>query len=109
MAGLLSTSSSLICPHGGAVSIVSANNRVKVDGDFAATSTDQFTISGCTLNISGSPHPCVMVKWVEPGKQSTVLKNPTLNEASTGLCVAADQAVQGAVRIVAAQQRVTGR
>jgi hypothetical protein len=109
MAGLLNTSSTLMCPHGGTVTIVSANNRVKVGGDFAAASTDQFTIAGCTLNVSGSPHPCVMVQWVEPGKQSTVLRNPTLNEASTGLCVAGDQAVQGTVQIVVTQQEVTGR
>jgi hypothetical protein len=108
VASLLNMSSTLMCPHGGTVTIVSANNRVKVGGDFAVTSNDQFTIAGCTLNVSGALHPCVMVQWVEPGKHSTVIQNPTLNEASTGLCVAGDQAVQGTVQIVATQQQVTG-
>ena len=108
MANLLNTSSTLRCPHGGTVTIVSVNTRVKVGGDLAATSSDLFTIAGCTLNVSGVLHPCVMVQWVQTGQRSTVVQSPTLNETSTGLCVAADQAVQGTVQIVVTQQRVAG-
>ena len=108
MASLLNTSSMLMCPHGGTVSIVSANTRVKVGGDFAATSNDSFLIAGCPLNIGGNLHPCVMVRWVQPDVRSTVLASPTLSEGSIGLCVAADQAVQGTVQVVVTQDRVSG-
>ena len=37
-----------------------------------------------------------------------MLGDPVLNEESLGLCIAADQAVQGAVQVVFAQSRVSG-
>ncbi|HWB84005.1 MAG TPA: hypothetical protein VG675_07685 [Bryobacteraceae bacterium] len=108
MPQLLTTSSTLMCPHGGTVTIVTANSKVRMGGDFAAMASDQFLIAGCTFNVAGGPHPCVTVQWVQTAQRSKVLQNPTLNTASTGLCVAADQAVQGAVQIVVTQQRVSG-
>ena len=107
MPRLLNASSVLMCPHGGTVTVESTNTRVKAGGDFAATSADSFSIAGCTLNVSGSPHPCVTVQWTDTAHRSSVDGSPTLHETSTGMCVAADQAVQGTVQIVATQPRVS--
>lgn len=109
MAGLLTASSVLKCPHGGTVTATTSNAKAKAGGDFVLRSSDMFTISGCTLNISGSPHPCVQVRWVQPNEQSQVLGDFALSEESVGLCVAGDQAVQGTVLIQSTQEKVSGR
>jgi hypothetical protein len=106
-AALLNASSTLMCPHGGQVSIITSNARVKGGGDFLVRASDTFTISGCPFN-PGTAHPCVMVNWVQPAARSKAVQNPTLTESSVGLCVAADQAVQGTVMVVNTQRKVTG-
>jgi hypothetical protein len=108
MGKLLNDSSSMMCPHGGAVQAITSNTRAKGSGGFLLRSTDTFVIAGCSLTISNSPHPCVQVQWVETALKSTVMSNPTLTDESVGLCVAADQAVQGTVQITSTQAKVSG-
>jgi hypothetical protein len=108
MAALLNTSSIMMCPHGGMVSAISANTRVQAAGGPVLRSSDTFIMAGCVFNIAGAPHPCVTVNWVQHDTQTQVLGDFTLSEASVGLCVAADQAVQGAVLITFTQPRVSG-
>ena len=108
MPNLLNTSSVMMCPHGGTVSVASSNTRAKGGGDFLIRSSDTFTIAGCPLNISGSPHPCTQVKWVQTNQRSKAMNDATLSDASVGLCVAADQAPQGTVLINSTQPRVSG-
>jgi hypothetical protein len=91
------------------VSIISANSRVKAVGAFAARSSDTFTITGCPFFIGPSPHPCVLVRWVQPNAQSRAVGDFTLNDQSTGLCVAPDQAVQGTALVTFTQAQVAGR
>ncbi len=109
MAGLLNASSILMCPHGGTVSIVTSNARVTAGGDFAVRSSDTFMIAGCPFTLGPTPHPCVQVQWVQPAARSQVLGDFTLTEESVGLCVAADQAVQGTVEITSGQPQVAGQ
>jgi hypothetical protein len=106
--GLLNTSSMLMCPHGGTVTSITTNVRVKVGGDFAVRQSDTSVIAGCPFLIGLVPHPCVKVNWVQPAARSKVARDPTLTEASMGLCVAADEAVQGPVQVIVTQQQVTG-
>jgi hypothetical protein len=108
MPGLLTSSSTLMCPHGGTVSAVTSNTRVKAGGDYVLRSTDTFTVAGCPFILGLVPHPCVQVQWVQPAARSTAVGDPTLTESSVGLCVAADQAAQGTVMVVVTQQKVTG-
>jgi hypothetical protein len=109
MPALLTTASTLICPHGGPVQIVSSNTRTQVGGTFAALATDTFVIAGCAFVIGVVPSPCVQVMWVQPAARSQALGAPTLTEASVGLCIAATGAVQGPVTMVAAQPQVNGQ
>jgi len=108
MAALLTNSSLMMCPHGGMVSAVSANTRVQTAAGPALRSSDTFLIVGCPFIVGLVPHPCVSVNWVMPNVKSQVMSDFTLSEASVGLCVAADQAVQGAVLITFTQPRVAG-
>jgi hypothetical protein len=108
MAGLLTVSSVLMCPHGGTVLATTANGRVSAGGDYVLRSSDTCTIAGCPLNIAGAPHPCMTVQWIVPATRGQVLGDVTLTESSVGLCLAGDQAPQGTVLIAVTQQRVAG-
>lgn len=106
MPKLLTTASSLTCPHGGTVQIVSQNQTTKA-GAPVALATDTFLVAGCPFNVV-VPHPCVRVEWVATAQKVTVGGAAALNEASVGLCYAADNAPQGAVVIAATQPKVDG-
>jgi hypothetical protein len=108
MPSLLTTASVMMCPHGGTVTATTSNTKARADGAFLLRSSDLFTIAGCSFNVV-VPHPCVQVKWVAPAQQSKASGDFTLTEASVGLCVAADQAVQGTVLIQSTQPKVAGR
>jgi hypothetical protein len=109
---LLNTSSTLQCPHGGSVSIVSANTRVKADGAFAALSTDTFTISGCPFQIPAAPSPipspCVTVKWVVTNLRTQTNRTPNLSQSCVGICQSAAQIPQGPVVIANTQTKASG-
>jgi hypothetical protein len=110
MAGqTLNINSILKCPHGGKVQIISANNRVKVGGAFAALATDQFVIVGCPFQIPAAvpiPSPCVTVRWLVNDLRAKVNQTPTLSQSSVGICMSAARIPQGPVMIVNAQKSV---
>jgi hypothetical protein len=105
---LLNASSLMMCPHGGQVQAITTNVRAKAGGDFALRASDTFLVVGCPFTLGLLYHPCVQVQWVQPAARSKAVDDFTLTEASVGLCVAADQAVQGTVLILLAQPRVAG-
>jgi hypothetical protein len=109
MPDLLNTSSIMMCPHGGTVTVISSNTQVMAAGDPVLRASDTFLIAGCPFVIGIPPHPCVQVQWVQPDTASQVLGDFTLSEDSVGLCVAADMAVQGTVLIVFTQPQVSGQ
>jgi hypothetical protein len=109
MGQLLTTASTLACPHGGSVSAVSSNTRAKAGGDAVVRASDSFTIAGCAFALpSGTPHPCVTVQWTVTALRNTVLGDPVLTSDSVGLCQAADQVPQGTVLINATQTKASG-
>jgi hypothetical protein len=104
----LTVNSSLQCPHGGTVQIVSANTRVKADGGFTVQATDTFTITGCPFQIPAVvpiPSPCVLVQWIVPDARNRVNGNFTLSQSSTGLCMSATGLPQGPVMVANTQTR----
>lgn len=105
----LSTTATLMCPHGGSVQIITANTRVKADGGFVALATDSFIVSGCPNQIPAAPSPipspCVQVQWIVPDTRNTVNGTPTLSQSSVGLCLSATGIPQGPVGIVNTQAR----
>jgi hypothetical protein len=104
-AHLLTVASTLVCPHGGTVTVSTRNTRVKAAGSFVARSTDTFTISGCPLTIGNVPHPCVRVRWDVHAERHSSHGDPSLTEASVGYCLAADGAMQGSVVVSSTQIR----
>jgi hypothetical protein len=108
MPALLTASSVILCIHGGTVTAVTSNTRTRAAGDFVLRSSDTFVVSGCPFTPV-LPHPCVMIQWVQADTRSQVLGEFTLDESSIGLCIAADQAVQGIALIAATQPLVSGQ
>jgi hypothetical protein len=108
MPGLLTSSSVMMCPHGGTVSVITSNTRVMAAGDPVLRASDTFLVAGCPFVIGIVPNPCVQVQWVQPDSGSQVLSDFTLSEASVGLCIADDAAVQGTALIVFTQPQVSG-
>ena len=111
-AALLTTASTLVCPHGGTVAIVSTNTQVKDASAQLALASDTFSISGCPFQIpvgtGSAPHPCVSVVWNKTNLASTVNGQATLAQDSIGLCLAADQAPQGSVLVQNTQALISG-
>jgi hypothetical protein len=108
MPALLTAASVMMCPHGGTVQAVTANSRAQAAGSFLLRASDTFLVAGCPFALGPVPHPCVQVQWVQPAAGSKAVGDFALTEASVGLCIAPDQAVQGTVLILAAQPRVAG-
>ena len=97
-----------ICPHGGQVTTVSTNTRVLVNATPAATMADQFMVAGCAFNISGAPHPCMLVQFLVPAVRVMVMGAPVILQSSPSLAKAADQAPQGPASLLVVQPRVQG-
>jgi hypothetical protein len=104
---LLHVGATVLCSHGGPASFVTSNARVLVGGAPVATLADQTLVAGCAFS-PGQPHPCVRVQWLTPAARVLVNGQPALLQTSTGLCLAADQAPQGAPLPVTVQPRVVG-
>lgn len=104
---LITSASTLQCPHGGQVQIVSANTRAQAGAAIALVS-DTFTVSGCPFQIPAAvpiPSPCILVQWIAPNVRTRVGGQPTLSHGSVGLCIGATGAPQGPVQVIASQPR----
>ena len=108
MPALLTSASVMICPHGGSVQAITSNTRTQAAGGFLLRASDAFVIAGCPFVLGLVPHPCVRVQWVQPATGSRAVGDFTLTEASVGLCVAPDLAVQGTALVLMAQPRMAG-
>jgi hypothetical protein len=108
MGYLLTTSSVLMCPHGGTVTAISSNARARAQGGFVLRPTDTFVVGGCPFMIGPKPSPCVLVRWVVSGLRGKVLGGQVLTDASVGLCLSPENAPQGTALVVVAQPRVKG-
>ena len=101
-----------LCPHGGQVSVVSTNTRVKAMGQFVAVMGDVYTIAGCLFQVpvgpATKPQPCVKVQWIVPALRVKVMGKQVLLKGSTGICQSAEQIPQGPPNVIMTQMRVKG-
>jgi hypothetical protein len=107
MPALLTSASTMMCPHGG--SVIAAPGSARADaGAPILRASDSFTIAGCSFAPGGTLHPCVSVNWQVTATNVKHGGDVVLNESSVGLCIAGDQAPQGTVLISGTQQQVSG-
>jgi hypothetical protein len=109
---ILTTASTLQCPHAGSVMLSTANAMATADGAPMLLLTDLHTVSGCPFQIpigtGTKPQPCVTVRWLVGAMQTMVNGTPVLLENSVGLCLSAEQIPQGPPRVVNVQQKAKG-
>lgn len=109
---LLHVNATINCPHGGQASIISTNQRVKVNGMPVALINDVTSVAGCPFQVpigtGTKPQPCVKVQWTVPATRVKVMGQFVLLQTSAGLCQSAEQIPQGSPIVAATQTRVTG-
>ena len=100
---VLTAHSALLCPHAGAATIVTANNRVRLGGAPVITVFDSAIVAGC----ANAPAPCVRISW--PPHSSRVLAGgaPVVTQYSVGLALTANGAAAGSPIVTATAQRVS--
>ncbi len=98
-----------MCPHGGQVTIISTNTRVKANGQFVTVLGDMYTIAGCAFTVPpGKPQPCIKVQWIVPSTRIKVMGKPVLLKSSMGLCLSPEQIPQGPPLVIVTQMRAKG-
>jgi hypothetical protein len=107
MPALLTTASSLMCPHGGTVTATPGGPPMATADATILRATDTFIIAGCPfVTPAAVPDPCTTVQWVSTAQKVKHAGDLVLTEASVGLCIGA--APQGAVIVAATQPKVSG-
>jgi hypothetical protein len=104
MIPVLTTGSSVMCPHGGQAQLLTSNTSALVDGAPALLQTDMHPIVGCAFTpVAYSP--CISIRWVTGSTQAKVGGVPMLLQNSVGLCLNAAQAPQGTAIVLQTQSR----
>jgi hypothetical protein len=107
MIPILTTTSTVMCPHGGMAQLMTTNTQAFVDGAPILLITDVHAIVGCPFTpVAYSP--CVTIRWAMGATQTFVQEVPVLLQTSVGLCLSAAQAPQGAAIVVQVQQKAKG-
>jgi hypothetical protein len=107
MPALLTSATTMMCPHGGTVTAIPGQTRATAESPILRGS-DTYLIAGCPFSIGPDYSPCVSVQWVQTATRVQAGGDFVLNESSVGLCLAATQAPQGTVLILQTQPRVEG-
>ena len=108
-APILTTASTLLCPHGGSVVLRTSNVDAKIQGAPALLLTDVHSVVGCPFTLPGpKPSPCVNVRWLVGAMQTNVRGTPVLLQTSVGLCFSAEQLPQGPPIVLQVQPLALG-
>ena len=115
MIPILTTLSTIQCPHGGSLKLSTSNTLCQIDGGYALLLTDVHTVAGCPFQKpppSGTglvPSPCITVRWTSGATQNKVNQVPVLLQTSSGLCFGPDQLPQGPPVVAQVQQKAKGQ
>ena len=109
MPPLLHVGATIMCPHGGTVTVIPSQVRVTVGGQPVATMGDQFIVAGCAFTVPGpKPQPCIKIQWLVPATRVMVGGSPAILQSSSGLALSAEQIPQGPPNVVVTQVRASG-
>jgi hypothetical protein len=104
MPALLTTASTLMCPHGGTVMAIPGATAMSA-GATVLRASDTYTIAGCPF-MTAAPQPCLTVQWVSSATRVKHGGDFVLTESSVGLCIG--PAPQGTVLVASTQAQVSG-
>lgn len=104
---ILTTSSIVMCPHGGQAQLLTANTRVFAEGSPTLLETDVHPVVGCPFTIGPKYSPCIRIQWVAGSTRMNVSQTPVLVRSSVGTCFNAEGAPQGVAIIVNTQMKAS--
>ena len=102
---ILTTSSTIICTHGGQAILLTANVRVTVDGAPALLESDIHPVVGCPFTIGLKYSPCIRIEWTAGAAKVTINGTKVLVQSSIGKCISAEGAPQGVALIINTQTK----
>lgn len=108
MIPILTTTSTVMCPHGGTAQLLTSNTEALVDGAPMLLQTDLHLIAGCAFAPGGVPSPCLTVRWLTAATQTSIRNVPVLLQNSVGQCFNAAQVLQGTAQVLQTQQKAKG-
>jgi hypothetical protein len=104
---ILTTDSTIQCPHGGKASLMTSNAKTSA-GAQALLETDKHTVSGCLFTLPGpKPSPCMRIEWSAGASKVTVNGTAVLVESSVGKCLSPEGSPQGVATVVNTQQKAS--
>jgi hypothetical protein len=109
MIPILTTTSTVMCPHGGSAQLITSNTEMVLDGAPALLLSDVHPVVGCPFTTPAAvPSPCITIEWLVGATQTKVHNVPVLLQSSVGLCYNAAHVPQGPPMVVQVQQRALG-
>lgn len=103
---VLTTLGTVICPHGGQAVLSAGQDKAEAEGGKLILVSDEPSIAGCAFTLpSGTPQPCIKVKWQVGAARATVNGTAVVTQSSVGLCLAAGDIPQGPATIAVAAAR----
>ena len=103
---ILTTSSQVMCTHGGTATLTTANTKVKVDGAPALLESDIHSVAGCPFTVPPSkPQPCIKIEWTLGATMCKANNTKVLIQSSVGKCISAEGATQGLAIIAQTQMK----
>lgn len=106
---LLTTASTLMCPHGGQAVLMTSNSRVAADRSKVLLELDMHTVTGCPFMVGNTSVPCVRIEWSSGAGRASVDGTAPLVETSIGQCFNAQGGTQGVAVIVTTQQKASAQ
>jgi hypothetical protein len=104
---VLTTASSIVCPHGG-TAVLKTSNSVATAGAAMLLETDIHNVIGCTFYNGSNYSPCLTIEWKAGANAVTVNGTKVLVKSSVGTCKNGP-IVQGVALINSTQLPVTAK
>ena len=103
MVPILTTTSTVTCPHLGKAVLLTSNTLARIAGAAALLMTDLHPVTGCT-----STPPCVLITWSCGATRMTLNGIPLLLQSSIGTCYNASLTPQGVAVVAQTQAQARG-
>ena len=100
MIPILTTASTVTCPHLGQAVLLTSNTLARIAGAAALLMTDLHVVTGCT-----STPPCVLIAWSSGASQAKLNGIPLLLQTSIGTCYNSSLIPQGLAVVAQTQSR----
>ncbi|HAG81449.1 MAG TPA: hypothetical protein DCL61_09805 [Cyanobacteria bacterium UBA12227] len=108
MANYLTTTSTILCPHGGRANLLTSNTKVFANGSPILLASDIHTVIGCPFTLpNGKPSPCIRIEWSAGSTQTSANSRAPLLKNSIGKCYNAENAIQGVAIIANSQMKAS--